>query len=39
MIAVYMIVLAKKLGAVLATSDDGIAKVSEVRVEYIRPKT
>jgi len=38
MIAAYMIALAKKLDAVLVTSDDTIARTSEVKVEYIKPR-
>lgn len=34
----YMIALAKKLDAVLVTSDDTIARTSEVNVEYIKPR-
>lgn len=39
MIDAYMIALAKKLDAVLVTSDDKIAKISEVKVEYVKAKS
>ncbi len=39
MVAAYMIALAKKLGAVLVTSDDSIARTNEVKVEYVKPKS
>lgn len=36
MIAAYMIALAKKLDAVLVTSDENIARTGDVRIEYIK---
>jgi predicted nucleic acid-binding protein len=38
MIDAYMIALAKKLGAVLVTTDDKIARMSEVKIEYVKAK-
>ncbi len=39
MIDAYMIALAKKLGAVLVTSDENITKIGEAKTEFVKSRT